>query len=56
MYIFGCGVVFGSHGGCLFRFVLNLLFILNMCVCPESLRCAACSASLGPLAFDGVLT
>ena len=41
MYIFGCGVVFGSHGGCVFRFVVNLLYIWNMCVCVLKVCAAA---------------
>ena len=37
-------------------FCLKLLYIWNMrvCVCPESVRCAASSASFGPFAFHGV--
>ena len=38
-------------------FIYNLRCIFVMCmrvfVCPECLRCAACSASLSPLVFHG---
>ena len=57
LLLFGCGVVLGSDGACLFRFYPYIAVhfrYVYACVCSECLRCAACRASLSPLVFMGL--